>query len=123
MRFLVDASSDARLVPYLRSFGHDVTRVGTDYPADLPDREVLATAHREHRILITDDRDFGELIFRHRHPHDGVIYLRLTSTALAVRIARLAAVLSTYPDGITEFLIITEDRIRLRPTGGVPPER
>jgi predicted nuclease of predicted toxin-antitoxin system len=123
MRFLVDASSDARLIPYLRSLGHDVTRIGTDYPADLPDRDVLALAHHEHRILITDDRDFGELIVRHRHPHDGVIYLRLASTALAVRLARLAVVLSLYPDAITEFLIVTEERIRLRPTRGAPPER
>ena len=64
MRLLVDASSDARLVLYLQSLGHDATRIGTHYPADLPDWEVLAIAHREGRILITDDRDVGELIFR-----------------------------------------------------------
>jgi predicted nuclease of predicted toxin-antitoxin system len=118
MRFLIDASSDARLVPYLRSFGHDVTRIGTDYPADLPDRAVLATAHAEGRILITDDRDFGELVFRHRQPHEGVLYLRLATTVLSVRIARLQAVLDAYPDDITEFLVVTEERIRLRSEGG-----
>ncbi len=87
MRFLVDASSGARLVDHLMKIGHDAMRVGRDYPGDLPDREVLAIANRERRILITDDRDFGELIFRLRHPHAGVIYLRLETTVLAVRIA------------------------------------
>ena len=63
MRFLLDQSSDARLIPHLRSLGHEATRIARDYPAGLPDSEVLAVAHREERILITDDRDFGELVF------------------------------------------------------------
>jgi predicted nuclease of predicted toxin-antitoxin system len=114
MRFLIDASSDARLVPYLRSLGHDVTRIGTDYPADLADRDVLATAHAERRILVTDDRDFGELVVQQRQPHDGVIYLRLVSTVLSIRVSRVAAVLAAFPDGIAEFLVVTEKRIRPR---------
>jgi predicted nuclease of predicted toxin-antitoxin system len=114
MRFLIDASSDARLVPYLQSLGHDVTRVGTDYPRDLPDPDILSRAHAEGRILITDDRDFGELVFRYRQAHDGVIYLRLSSTQITLRLARLAAVLEAYPKGITEFLVVTAERIRPR---------
>ncbi len=63
MKFLLDQSTDARLLPYLRDLGHDATRIGSDYPSGLSDEEVLAIAREEGRILITDDRDFGELIY------------------------------------------------------------
>lgn len=115
MRFLVDASADARVVPHLRSQGHDVTRVGSDHPAALEDIEVLTIAYREQRILITDDRDFGELVFRLHHPHTGVIYLRLNTTRLPVRLDRMDHVLRSYGDRLDQFLVVTEDSFRVRP--------
>jgi predicted nuclease of predicted toxin-antitoxin system len=114
MRFLVDASSDARLVPHLQALGHDVTRVGTDYPGNLKDIQILAVALREGRVLITDDRDFGELVFRFRQPHAGVIYLRLDTTKLAVRLERIDVVLTDYADQLDQFLVVTRDTIRVR---------
>ena len=81
MSFVLDQSSDARFVPFLRGLGHDATRIGRDYLGGLPDAEVLAIAHREGRTLITDDRAFGELVFAHGHPHAGVIFLRLGEDA------------------------------------------
>ncbi|MGE3272265.1 MAG: DUF5615 family PIN-like protein, partial [Chloroflexota bacterium] len=88
MRFLLDESAVARLLPFLRSRGDDATRIAGDYPAGLADRAVLALAAEEERILITADRDFGELIFCLGLPHQGVIsfdlvtLLRLTSGLL-----------------------------------------
>lgn len=80
MMFLLDESADARLAPWLRSLGHDVTAIAVDHPASLKDREVLNIAHDEGRILITEDRDFGKLIFSRRRPHRGVIYRAWAST-------------------------------------------
>ena len=114
MRFIVDASSDARLVPHLKRQAHDVTRVGTDYRADLKDAEILVIAVRENRVLITDDRDFGELIFRLRQPHAGVIYLRLDTVLFEVRAERIDDVLATYGDRLDQFLVVTEDSVRIR---------
>ncbi|MCC7103541.1 MAG: DUF5615 family PIN-like protein [Chloroflexi bacterium] len=114
MRFIVDASSDARLALHLRSLGHDVTRIGTNYPGNLPDTEVLAIAHREARILVTDDRDFGELIVRLGQPHAGVIYLRLGTTRFAVRRERIDAVLAEHADQLERFLTVTEQLVRVR---------
>ncbi|MGE3911078.1 MAG: DUF5615 family PIN-like protein [Chloroflexota bacterium] len=93
MRFPLDESADARLLPFLRSRGDDATRIAGDYPAGLADRAVLALAAEEERILITitADRDFGELIFCLGLPHQGVIsfdlvtLLRLTSGLLVSR--------------------------------------
>lgn len=121
MKFLIDASSDARLAVHLAASGHDATRVGRDHPRDLPDREVLAIAHREGRILVTDDRDFGELIFRLRQPHAGVTYLRLETTVHAVRIARLDAVLASHNDRLDCFLVVDLDDVQVR--GDRSPER
>jgi predicted nuclease of predicted toxin-antitoxin system len=115
MRFLLDQSSDARLVPYLAQLGHDATRIGRDYPPGLPDQEVLALAHREGRILITDDRDFGELVFRLHQPHAGVIYLRLGEYAdLATKIDRLDYVLTHHADQSDRFLVVTGTSVRAR---------
>lgn len=66
MKFLVDESADARLAGHLKTLGHDATTVARDYSPSLEDSDVLAIARREDRILITNDRDFGELVFRHR---------------------------------------------------------
>lgn len=114
MRFLVDASPDARHVAHLRSLGHDVTRVGTDYPAAMKDIDILALAYREQRILVTDDRDFGELVFRLRHPHAGIVYLRLGTTMFPVRAKRVEDVLAQYEGQLDQFVVVTMDTIRVR---------
>src|SRR3712207_5165418 len=99
MKFLFDQSADARLVPHLRFLGHDVTRVAADYPAGLPDAEVLALAYREGRILVADDNGFGELVFRFRQPHAGVILFRLCDFAeLELKTERIEHVLTSYQD-------------------------
>jgi len=66
VNLLIDASSDARLAGHLYSLVHDVTRVGRGDPHDLEDTANLALSVREDRVVITDDRDFGELILLHR---------------------------------------------------------
>ena len=114
MKFLVDASCDARIASHLNSRGHDATRIGANYQADLPDTEVLAIAVREGRILITDDRDFGELVFRLRHRHAGVIFLRLETTNIRTRCDRLDRALDELGDFIEEFVVLSDDAIRIR---------
>lgn len=115
MKFLLDQNVEGRILTFLSGQGHDATRVGVDYPPGLPDEDVLATAHAEQRILITNDRDFGELIFRHRLPHSGVIYLRfpLDSTA-EQKIANLANLLATRSTDLGQFLVATPRGVRIR---------
>ena len=115
MKFLLDQSADARLVPYFRSRGHDAVRVGRDYPPGLPDEEVLALARTQSRTLITNDRDFGELVFRHRQGHAGVLYFRLPAADLALTIARLEYVLTHHAHQVYLFLVVTKERSRARP--------
>ena len=114
MRFLVDESVGARLADWLATQGHDATAIARDYPFALPDSEVLALAHREGRVLITDDRDFGELVFRQRQPHAGVIYFQLHSQTFASRTRRLAAVLADYAAQLDQFIVVDDADVRVR---------
>jgi predicted nuclease of predicted toxin-antitoxin system len=115
VRFLLDESVDPHLGRFLKAEGHDVAGIVTDHPASLPDSDVLAIARREARILITRDRDFGELVFAKHQPHAGVILLRLGSAPpLAMAIARLSEVLTDHAPQFNRFIVVTRDRIRVR---------
>jgi predicted nuclease of predicted toxin-antitoxin system len=96
---LLDESAEARIGMFLTSLGHDAVRVGQDKPPGLPDPAVLAIAEAERRILVTNDRDFGELVFRRRQPHAGVIYFRFPLDATAQqKIDALARLFRTHQD-------------------------
>ena len=98
----------------LRDLGHDALRVGRDYPPGLPDHQVLSIARSEQRVLITEDRDFGELIVSKKLAHAGVIYFRLRSTALTLKLDRLDFVLTHHADRLNHFLVVTESAVRAR---------
>jgi len=64
----------------LRRLGHDVISIQEIFPS-LDDPPILDIAGNENRILITNDKDFGELIYRSRLPHAGVLLFRLQETS------------------------------------------
>ena len=98
-----------------RNLGHDAIRVGKDYSPGIPDEDVLRIAEEEKRGLITDDRDFGELVFRYRQPHTGIIYLRLGAyVSLETAQQRLEHVIARYADHMDRFLVVSLDRVRVR---------
>lgn len=64
MRFLADESCDFAVVRALRAAGHDVRAVAEAMPGG-DDEDVIALAARDHRLLLTEDKDFGQLVFAH----------------------------------------------------------
>ena len=76
MRLLADENMEVASVAWLREMGHDVLWAAEDFPAT-PDADVLQRANAESRILITRDRDFGQLAFGERRVAHGIILLRL----------------------------------------------
>ena len=115
MKFLLDESVEYRLLPYLQQLGHNVTAIGYNYPAGLKDRAVLAIANQEKRILITNDRDFGELIFRQHFSHCGVIFFRLkNSKDISGKLTWLTIILRTYKDILHDYLVVTPNGVRIR---------
>ena len=76
MRFIADEGVDAQIVAALRKEGHDVLYV-IEFDAGASDPDILCNANEEDRILITRDKDFGELVFRLKKVHSGIILNRL----------------------------------------------
>ena len=111
---LLDEGANRQLIPGLRAQGLDVTVVSFDYPAGIDDRRILEIAHRENRIVITNDTDFGDLVVCQGLPHAGVILLRLRSISFPLLQARLAYVFTAFAHQLDRFLTVTEDDIRIR---------
>lgn len=79
----------------------------------LEDTEIVQKAFAENWILITNDKDFGEKIFRELYPHRGVIFLRLDDERAIVKIETLRQLLANYSDRlIDQFVVVTETRVR-----------
>lgn len=114
MKFLLDESVELRLYPFLQELGHDVTSVAKDYSYGLLDEDVLLLAGQENRTLITNDKDFGELIFHHHLPHTGVILLRMKGANREAKQTRLKEVMSEYSDQLHHFLVVTQKSVRIR---------
>jgi predicted nuclease of predicted toxin-antitoxin system len=118
MRFLADENFPLPSVRVLRQSGHDVVSISEDSPG-ARDHEVLRRANEENRILLTLDRDFGELIFRHGLPSPlGVVYLRFPRTSPAEPGHRLLEVLSDPALSLERHLTVVQARhVRRRPLG------
>lgn len=114
MKFLLDESAELRLAAFLKEQGHDVTAVAVDYQASIKDEQVLAIAQAEGRILITNDTDFGELVFKQRQAHSGVILFRFSDLPLSDKKTALQQLLAEHPDELTEFVVIAPGSIRIR---------
>jgi predicted nuclease of predicted toxin-antitoxin system len=112
MRLLLDENVDARLLIHLSFVGHDVTSVQHDYQRSLPDPTILLTAVREGRVLVTHDRDFGDIVFHQNQPQAGVIHLRLRDQSPTNLLARVMAAITLGPDGNHLFLVVSDHRIR-----------
>jgi predicted nuclease of predicted toxin-antitoxin system len=111
-RFLIDECTGRRLAILLKNAGYDVVFVG-DWKPSATDEEVLRKAEEEDRILITDDKDFGELIFRLGKPSKGVILLR-TSTTDPVRRFQLLEKILKFTDVKEKFVVVKDDAVRIR---------
>lgn len=110
MRFLVDESSDKLLANLMKRAGYDTTFVGDVMPT-ATDETILDSAEKENRVLISDDKDFGELIFRLNRPTSGVILLRTLTTDPEKRFEMIKGVLD---EAEGKFIVVSEGRIRER---------
>ena len=118
LRLLADENLARALVEALRSDGHDVAWI-REIRRTMPDGDVLALAQRDQRILITADKDFGDLVFRARLAADaGVILLRTVEAGPDVIVHRVLESLATDTVWAGHFVVIDEDRVRVTPLPG-----
>jgi predicted nuclease of predicted toxin-antitoxin system len=120
MQFIVDESAGSAVVEYLRIAGHDVLAVSEAMP-QADDQDILARARSERRILITNDKDFGDLVFRSGQSHHGVVLLRLHDESPANRVRVMKGLLEQYADRLADhFTVATEAAVRIRPARPLP---
>jgi predicted nuclease of predicted toxin-antitoxin system len=115
MRLLADENFPKSAVEALREAGHDVAWVSEE-TSGIADSAVLARAIAEERILLTMDKDFGELAFRERLPAScGVILLRVAPESPVLITQLVAAALNSRADWAGHFSVVERDRIRMTP--------
>ena len=115
MRILANENFPRAAVELLRSVGHDVLWVRTEFPG-ITDDEVLRRAVAEQRVLFTFDKDFGELAYGQLLPSEcGIVLFRVSLTSPEDAAARIAATIGSREDWIGHFSVIDDLKIRLRP--------
>jgi predicted nuclease of predicted toxin-antitoxin system len=114
VKLLLDSCVWGKAADELRAAGHDVVWAG-DWPSDPGDDAILAQAHAEQRILITLDKDFGELAILHGRPHHGI--LRLVNFSARQQAAACLAVVTAHGEELLSGAIVTAEagRMRIRP--------
>ena len=97
MRLLIDQDVYALTIRFLRESGHDVVPAAGIGLSRASDEEILRAAQEQERVLVTRDRDFGNLVFV-RALGAGVLNLRIRPSTLSVVHAHLETVLTTYTE-------------------------
>jgi len=115
VRLLADGNIPREVVYALRERGHDILWVRTEMPGST-DRLVLERAQSEKRLLLTFDKDFGELAFRFGLPiESGVVLFRITMSSPAGVAAKATAVLESRDDWSGHFSVVQDHRLRMIP--------
>ena len=118
MKLLADESVDSPIVDRLRQDGHDVGYVAELEPG-ISDEVVLSFANREGSVLLTADKDFGELVFRQHRINPGVILIRLAGLSPKDKAGIVASVVSERKTEILHaFTVITPKAVRIRKLKG-----
>jgi predicted nuclease of predicted toxin-antitoxin system len=116
MRFLADESCDYVVVQALRENGYDVLSV-TEITPRAEDSNVIKLALSENRVLLTEDKDFGQLVYAHGQKTVGVIFLRFPLSArkqIARNVVKLVKEEGKKLAG--SFVVVQPGRIRISRT-------
>lgn len=99
--------------------GHDVVSARILGPG-ATDEELLALAYREERVLVTEDKDFGELVFVQRLPHPCIV--RFVEMRVVEKVAAMRSLIERHVDTMRQgvLIVVTRDHVRFRP--GPPRE-
>ena len=115
MNLLADESVDRPVVDRLRQQGHEVVYVAELSPS-MSDDQVLQYANERDALLVTADKDFGELVFRVGKVHRGVVLLRLAGLPPAVKAETVAKVLRDHAAKLVgAFSVVSSGAVRIRP--------
>jgi predicted nuclease of predicted toxin-antitoxin system len=114
VKLAADECCDALLVAGLRSDGHDVW-YAKESARGADDETVLRHAATDQRVLLTEDKDFGELVVRLGLPAHGIVLVRMNPADSAAKLARLRELLRDHSARIaSSFVVVDESKMRFR---------
>lgn len=118
MKFLLDVCAASRtLHKALIDLGHDVLSARDGY-GNASDESLLEIAYSEDRVLVTEDKDFGELVFLRGLPHPCIV--RLVELSVAEKADAIRDLIECHGDAMREgaIIVVTRNRLRIRPAAG-----
>ncbi len=115
MNFVADESVDAQVVLALRGDGHEVISIAENDPG-IADESVLSLSHQAQAILLTADKDFGELVFRRGRLHCGVLLYRLAGQSSSAKAALVVQAVQQHQEELKRqtFCVLTPRTLRVR---------
>lgn len=114
MRFVADENCDFAVVRALRAAGHEVVAIAEISPR-IGDDEVLALARARAHVLVTEDKDFGELVYAHKRQTGGVVPLRFPGNARPAMARSTVEAVKTLGNRLRRcFTVIEPGKIRSR---------
>lgn len=112
MRFLVDECTGPTVARWLREQRHEVFSVYEE-ARGISDDEIIRKALAEGWVLITNDKDFGEKVYRERYLHRGIVLLRLEDERASNKITAIRRLLENHGDQLANrFVVVTETQVR-----------
>lgn len=113
-KFLADEGFSLAITSVLREKGYDVKWIG-EFAAGSSDRTVYQIAQESGRIILTEDKDFGELAVRYKFKAEGVILLRISGKEKALRLKRIIELFEKFPEKILNHLVVVDtEKFRFR---------
>ena len=113
MRLVADENCDFSLVTDVRAAGYDVVAI-TEQMAGADDQRVIDFARSERRLLLTEDKDFGQLVFAAAKQHSGVILIRYPASARSALTAAVLKLLSDNGESLySRFAVLEPGRTRV----------
>lgn len=112
MRFVIDECTGPAVAERLRELGHEVFSI-FESARGADDGEILRVAVETRSVLVTNDKDFGELVFGQAQLHCGVVLLRLTDERASSKIAVMEALLEGHASELEgRFAVVSERTVR-----------
>lgn len=114
MKFLIDEDISPKIATFLKHLGYSATHI-REIQISLEDYQILEIATARGYIVITEDKDFGELVFRQGKPHNGVVFLRLEDQTLVNTKRAVSWLLSKFKNRLeNDFTTVTEKEEKLK---------
>ncbi|MBM4341588.1 MAG: hypothetical protein FJ110_18840 [Deltaproteobacteria bacterium] len=118
IKFLADVNVEKPIVDYLSKQGYDIKWV-PDYDCEMFDEDLLKMANEEQRILVTNDKGFGDLIIMQKRLNAGAILFRIKGQASQEKVKLMRKLLMGYREKLlNHYIIISKSKIRVIPLGG-----